>query len=126
VAEQLDADLFPPNIDPDTGEPTSTSFVDQQQAAQEAYNSLTDSQKQFVDKVLQQHENVFAGGTNDFDDVHGYTFLLEGSAGTGKTYTLNTLMKVCQSRRIPIMACASTGIAATRLNGATLDVWYTS
>ena len=54
-----------------------------------------------------------------FGDLTGHTFLLEGSAGTGKTYTLNTLMKVCQAKRIPILASASTGIAATRLNGAT-------
>jgi hypothetical protein len=45
--------------------------------------------------------------------------LLEGSAGTGKTFTLNTLIQICQAEGIPIEKCAATGIAATRLKGAT-------
>jgi ATP-dependent DNA helicase PIF1 len=54
-----------------------------------------------------------------FGYADGHCFWLSGSAGTGKTHTLNTLYRMCHARGIPIMMSASTGIAATRLTDAT-------
>jgi len=53
----------------------------------------------------------------------GRNAFLTGSAGTGKTYVLNQYIKYLQSRKIPVAITASTGIAATHMNGQTIHSW---
>ncbi|WLF84798.1 helix-turn-helix domain-containing protein [Moraxella sp. ZY210820] len=58
-------------------------------------------------KLLKAGENVF----------------LTGSAGAGKTYTLNQYIQYLRVRKIPVAITASTGIAATHMNGKTIHTW---
>jgi hypothetical protein len=50
----------------------------------------------------------------------GRNALLTGSAGAGKTYALNQYIQYLKSHKIPVAVTASTGIAATHLNGLTI------
>ncbi|MEN8186696.1 MAG: helix-turn-helix domain-containing protein [Bacteroidota bacterium] len=53
----------------------------------------------------------------------GKNVFLTGSAGTGKTYVLNQYIKYLKERRVPVSITASTGIAATHLEGTTIHAW---
>ena len=53
----------------------------------------------------------------------GRNTFLTGSAGTGKTYVLNKYINYLKARRIPVSITASTGIAATHLEGTTIHAW---
>lgn len=63
-------------------------------------------QKQALD-LLKLGENVF----------------LTGAAGAGKTWLLNTYIKHLRSHNVEVAVTASTGIAATHLNGRTIHSW---
>ena len=58
-------------------------------------------------KLLKAGENVF----------------LTGSAGAGKTYTLNQYINYLKARKVTVTITASTGIAATHMNGMTIHTW---
>lgn len=58
-------------------------------------------------KLLKAGENVF----------------LTGSAGAGKTYTLNQYIHYLKARQVTVAITASTGIAATHMNGMTIHTW---
>ena len=53
----------------------------------------------------------------------GNNVFLTGSAGSGKTYTLNQYIHYLRARRISVATTASTGIAATHMNGITIHSW---
>ncbi len=53
----------------------------------------------------------------------GKNIFLTGSAGTGKTYVLNQYIQYLKERRVPVSITASTGIAATHLEGTTIHAW---
>ncbi len=53
----------------------------------------------------------------------GRNIFLTGSAGTGKTYVLNQYIEYLKERKIPVSITASTGIAATHLEGTTIHAW---
>ncbi|MFB2539375.1 AAA family ATPase [Acinetobacter sp. c3-l95] len=53
----------------------------------------------------------------------GHNVFLTGSAGAGKTYTLNQYIQYLKARKIPVAVTASTGIAATHMNGMTIHTW---
>lgn len=53
----------------------------------------------------------------------GVNVYLTGSAGSGKTYLLNQYISYLQSHDIPVAITASTGIAATHMNGMTIHGW---
>ncbi len=53
----------------------------------------------------------------------GKNVFLTGSAGTGKTYVLNQYISYLKERKVPVAVTASTGIAATHLNGMTIHAW---
>lgn len=53
----------------------------------------------------------------------GKNVFLTGSAGTGKTYVLNTFINHLKAAGVPVAVTASTGIAATHLNGLTIHSW---
>ena len=53
----------------------------------------------------------------------GQNVFLTGSAGSGKTYTLNQYIDYLRARRVPGAVTASTGIAATHMNGTTIHSW---
>lgn len=50
----------------------------------------------------------------------GKNVFLTGSAGTGKTYVLNQYIEYLKSHKVPVAVTASTGIAATHMNGTTI------
>jgi ATP-dependent exoDNAse (exonuclease V) alpha subunit len=58
--------------------------------------------------------NILKSGSNVF---------LTGSAGAGKTYTLNQYIQYLKARKVPVAVTASTGIAATHMNGMTIHTW---
>lgn len=53
----------------------------------------------------------------------GENVFLTGSAGSGKTYLLNQYIDYLRKKRVPVAITASTGIAATNLNGMTIHAW---
>ncbi|WP_230656140.1 AAA family ATPase [Psychrobacter sp. I-STPA10] len=53
----------------------------------------------------------------------GNNVFLTGSAGSGKTYTLNQYIHYLRARRVPVAVTASTGIAATHMSGVTIHSW---
>lgn len=53
----------------------------------------------------------------------GVNVYLTGSAGSGKTYLLNKYISYLEKHDIPVAVTASTGIAATHMNGMTIHSW---
>lgn len=53
----------------------------------------------------------------------GKNVFLTGSAGTGKTFVLNQYIEYLKERKIAVAVTASTGIAATHMNGMTIHSW---
>ena len=53
----------------------------------------------------------------------GQNIFLTGSAGTGKTFLLNKFIEYLKNEKIKVSVTASTGIAATHLEGITIHSW---
>ncbi|MFA5773309.1 MAG: AAA family ATPase [Candidatus Paceibacterota bacterium] len=53
----------------------------------------------------------------------GVNIYLTGSAGSGKTFLLNKYIVYLEDHNIPVAVTASTGIAATHMNGMTIHSW---
>lgn len=53
----------------------------------------------------------------------GKNVFLTGQAGAGKTYVLNQYIHYLRARGVPVAVTASTGIAATHMNGMTIHSW---
>lgn len=53
----------------------------------------------------------------------GRNVFLTGSAGAGKTYTINQYLHYLRARDVAVAVTASTGIAATHMNGMTIHSW---
>lgn len=53
----------------------------------------------------------------------GRNVFLTGSAGAGKTYVLNQYINYLKEHKIGVAITASTGIAATHMNGMTIHSW---
>lgn len=53
----------------------------------------------------------------------GSLVLLTGAAGTGKTYVLNKFIARARKRGKSVAVTATTGLAATHLNGTTIHAW---
>ena len=53
----------------------------------------------------------------------GRNVFLTGSAGAGKTYALNQYIQYLKEHKVGVAVTASTGIAATHLNGQTIHSW---
>jgi ATP-dependent exoDNAse (exonuclease V) alpha subunit len=53
----------------------------------------------------------------------GHSVLLTGAAGTGKTYILRKFIKRARKAGRAVSVTATTGLAATHLNGATIHAW---
>lgn len=53
----------------------------------------------------------------------GFNVFLTGEPGTGKTYVLTKYIDFLRKKKIAIGITASTGIAATHIDGVTIDSW---
>lgn len=53
----------------------------------------------------------------------GKNVFLTGAAGSGKTYVLNQYIQYLNDHHVAVAKTASTGIAATHLNGVTIHAW---
>lgn len=53
----------------------------------------------------------------------GNSVYLTGQAGSGKTFLLNKYISFLKKNKIPVAVTATTGIAATHLNGFTIHSW---
>lgn len=53
----------------------------------------------------------------------GHNVFLTGAAGSGKTYLLNQYISSLREREVVVGITASTGIAATHMNGRTIHSW---
>ena len=53
----------------------------------------------------------------------GHNVFLTGPAGSGKTFLLNQYIHYLKSKKIGVAVTASTGIAATHMNGQTIHSW---
>ncbi|XP_044591468.1 ATP-dependent DNA helicase RRM3-like [Cotesia glomerata] len=69
-------------------------------------SKLNDDQKQVYDEVL-----------NSIDSNSGKLFFLDAPGGTGKTFLINLLLAKIRSRKNIAVAVASSGIAATLIDG---------
>ena len=72
-------------------------------------NSLNREQHYIYDKIISRLENL--------QQVCAF---IQGKAGTGKSFLINTLIKFLISKSIPYIVCASTGIAASLIGGSTV------
>lgn len=54
---------------------------------------------------------------------NGQSVLLTGAAGTGKTYVLNQFVRHARAQGKNVAMTATTGLAATHLNGTTIHAW---
>lgn len=55
--------------------------------------------------------------------LSGESVLLTGAAGSGKTYVLNQFIKQLKKHGKKVAVTATTGLAATHLNGTTIHAW---
>ncbi len=53
----------------------------------------------------------------------GKNIFLTGEAGSGKTYLLNQYIRYLKENKVDVAVTASTGIAATHLQGSTIHAW---
>lgn len=53
----------------------------------------------------------------------GHNVYLTGAAGSGKTYLLNKFIRHLTEKKVRVAVTASTGIAATHMNGITIHAW---
>ena len=53
----------------------------------------------------------------------GHNVFLTGAAGSGKTYLLNAYIQYLKARGVNVGVTASTGIAATHMEGITIHSW---
>ena len=53
----------------------------------------------------------------------GKNIFLTGAAGTGKTYLLNQYIHYLKNNHVRVAITASTGIAATHVQGTTIHSW---
>jgi len=53
----------------------------------------------------------------------GYNVYLTGPAGSGKTFLLNQYINYLKDKKVKVGVTASTGIAATHMNGRTIHSW---
>ncbi len=53
----------------------------------------------------------------------GHNVFLTGAAGSGKTWLLNNYIRHLRKHRVGVAVTASTGLAATHLNGRTIHSW---
>ncbi len=53
----------------------------------------------------------------------GANTFITGSAGTGKTYVINQYINYLRERKLSVAITASTGIAATHMDGVTIHSW---
>ncbi len=54
---------------------------------------------------------------------NGHNVYLTGAAGSGKTYLLNTYIQYLKAKGLNVGVSASTGIAATHMEGITIHSW---
>jgi len=78
--------------------------LDTEIEAADLHNHLNDEQKEIVSKV----EEAVSSGT-------GICIFVDGPGGSGKTFIYNTLISFARAHRLPYVAVATTGIAATLL-----------
>ena len=55
--------------------------------------------------------------------MQGHSVFLTGPAGSGKTYVLNQFIKRARKEGMTVAVTATTGLAATHLNGTTIHAW---
>lgn len=55
--------------------------------------------------------------------LSGHSALVTGAAGTGKTYLLNNFITQARAMGKKVSVTATTGLAATHLNGSTIHAW---
>ena len=53
----------------------------------------------------------------------GANVFLTGAPGAGKTYVLNEFVRAARAEGANVAVTASTGIAATHINGQTINSW---
>lgn len=63
----------------------------------------------------QRNFEIMKGDTNIF---------LSGKAGVGKSFVLNEYIRWAQSKRLNVVVCASTGVAATNIKGTTVHRFF--
>lgn len=100
-------------------ERTTANIYDKDLLREMQYNPQ--EMKRYVDihkKMLNEDQlKVYETIMHNIDQNNGGTFFLDAPGGTGKTFLLNIILAEVRSRQQIAIAVASTGIAATILEG---------
>jgi hypothetical protein len=96
--QRLHEDLIPPVLDPQTGDPIDMSDEERLARARGMYEQLNAQQRAAIDLIFERDRELRSSPSRVTN-----TILLEGAAGTGKTFTLNVLIELCYALRIPIL-----------------------
>lgn len=80
-------------------------------------NALNEAVRVNVPKLNAQQKNVYDTLIKAIDDGNGGMFFLDAPGGTGKTFLISLLLASIRSRSDIALAVASSGIAATLLEG---------
>ena len=78
---------------------------------------LQEDQKVAIKNLTKEQENIFKVITASVETNDGQTFFIDAPGGSGKSYTANCIMNHVRLSKTLVLACASSGIAATVLKG---------
>ncbi len=109
----------PDELDPD--EPQEPMILQEERTAPDQRAQLEEEVRDGVRRLNQEQVDVFDRVVGSVESGRGQTFCLNASGGTGKTFTVNLILKYCRSKGYIAVATAVSGIAATLLDrGRTL------
>lgn len=75
---------------------------------------------EFLPKLNPEQNDVFNKIKTRLEAHQQVTAFVKGKAGTGKSFLIHTIINYLTSNSIPFIVCASTGIAASLINGKTV------
>ena len=78
---------------------------------------LRDEQDNILGKLTEQQTVIFDAITESIKSSDGQTFFIDAPGGSGKSFTANCIMNHVRLSNSMVLACASSGIAATVLKG---------
>ena len=78
---------------------------------------MRDEQDNILAKLTEQQTVIFDAITESIKSTDGQTFFIDAPGGSGKSFTANCIMNHVRLSNSMVLACASSGIAATVLKG---------
>ena len=79
--------------------------------------SMREEQAKTAQCLTEEQRSIFEIVITSFDSSDGQLFFIDAPGGSGKSYTANCIMNHVRLSKSLVLACASSGIAATVLKG---------